>query len=298
MLDLHTHSTFSDGSDTPETLVAGATSARLAALALTDHDNTGGIPRFLAACRAQGLIGLSGVEISAEVPHGTLHILGYGVNANHPRLCEQLGYVLDGRAWRNQQILTKLKEQGAPLEWEEVAALAGEDVVGRPHFARAMCARGYVRTTQEAFDRFLAKGAPAYVDRFRLFPEDGIRLIREAGGLPVLAHPFTWEPDVDRLAEQIPALQQAGLAGLEVYYPEHTPEMQVAYLRLALQRGLLTTGGSDYHGASKPGLRLGCGFGTVHTPDTVLEPLLAALGPSVWTARPGDPGWGKGAAHG
>ena len=168
MIDLHIHSTFSDGSDTPEALAVLGAQAGLVAMALTDHDNVHGAGLFLQACRSRRITGLTGVEISAEVPSGTLHILGYGIDPTHDELLKNLDRVLDGRAWRNERILRRLNDLGCSLAWEEVAALAGEDVVGRPHFARALQARGYVASTQEAFDKYLAKGKPAYVERFLL----------------------------------------------------------------------------------------------------------------------------------
>lgn len=280
MIDLHLHSTNSDGSDTPEELVRCGCRLGLKAIALTDHDNMGGVEVFLKACRAGGIIGLAGIEISAAVEegHGTLHILGYGVNPVHPLVVESLERVLESRAWRNERILEKLNELGLELEWCEVQALAGEDVVGRPHFAQALMGRGYLSSVSEAFDRYLAKGRPAYVDRYRLYPEEGIRMIREAGGVAVLAHPFTWENSEERLEAGLGTLKELGLAGVEAAYADHTPEQTVTLLRLAKKMSLLTTGGSDYHGSSKPEIAMGRGFGRLCVPDDYLAPLLEALG--------------------
>jgi predicted metal-dependent phosphoesterase TrpH len=277
MIDLHIHSTFSDGSETPAELVELALAAGVRALALTDHDNVQGVPAFFAACRQRRLAGLSGVEISAEVPRGTLHILGLGIDPAHRELNEKLGLVLDGRDWRNRQILQKLNALGLALEWDEVAAQAGEDVVGRPHFAQAMIRRGYVAGTQEAFDRYLAKGHPAYVDRFRLSPEEGIRLIRAAGGVAVMAHPFTWEPDAAALEGKLAALREAGLGGIEAHYSDHSPEQTIACLRLARRLGLAVSGGSDYHGGGKDGISLGTGRGNLTVPDRLFDPLVALV---------------------
>ena len=285
MIDLHTHSTFSDGSDTPEALVALAAQVGLHALALTDHDNVHGAEPFLRACRSHRMLGLTGVELSAEVPSGALHILGYGIDPTHSELLKNLDRVLDGREWRNEQILKRLNELGLALTWDEVAACAGEDVVGRPHFARAMQKRGYIGNTQEAFDRYLAKGQPAYVDRFRLFPAEGIRLIRAAGGLPVIAHPFTWIPESTAFETALAELTQQGLGGIEVYYPEHTNEQKIAYLRVAKKLGLVVTGGTDYHGAVKPNVALGKASGQFLVPDDLLPPLLAALPSRVGVAE-------------
>jgi predicted metal-dependent phosphoesterase TrpH len=277
MLDLHFHSTFSDGTETPSQLAARGARLGIRALALTDHDNLRGAPEFLEACRVAGVTGLTGVEISAEVPDGTLHILGYGVDPTHAEFLEHLDRVLDGRAWRNEQILKKLNALGLALTWDEIAACAGEDVVGRPHFAQAMRLRGLVGTTQEAFDRYLAKGMPAYVDRYRLAPADGIRLIRAAGGVAVMAHPYTWVRPTGELEGKLAELQGLGLQGIEAYYPEHASEVTISYLRMAKKLGLLVTGGTDYHGTVHPDLSLGTGRGSFEVPDALLPPLLAAL---------------------
>lgn len=277
MIDLHFHSTFSDGTDTPAQLAARGAAAGLSAMALTDHDNMRGVPEFLEACRQARLVGLAGVELSAEVASGTLHLLGIGLDPTHAELCENLDCVLDGRDWRNRQILKKLNALGLTLAWDEVAAMAGADVVGRPHFAQAMIRRGYAANTQEVFDVYLAKGQPAYVDRFRLSPEEGIRLIRAAGGVAVVAHPFTWETDFSALEAKLAILCAAGLGGVEAYYSEHSPEQTVAYLRLAKRLGLLVTGGSDYHGGTKDKIALGYGFGNLSVPDDLLPPLLARI---------------------
>lgn len=289
MIDLHLHSTMSDGSEPPEALVARGKRIGLTALALTDHDTLAGAEAFLAACRAQGMTGLAGVEISAAVDEdqGTLHILGYGVDPGHPAVKEGLARVLDGRAWRNEQILARLNEQGLALEWSDVLACAGEAVVGRVHFAQALMVREYVSSVEEAFDRYLAKGRPGYVDRYRLYPDEGIRMIREAGGVAVIAHPFTWQSDEQGLEKGVRALKEMGLGGIESVYSEYGPEKTVALLRLAKKLDLLPTGGTDYHGAAKPDLEMGKGFGSLCVPDAYLGPLLSALGAdNAWVYRP------------
>ena len=280
MIDLHIHSTNSDGSEPPGRLVDLGIEAGLTAMALTDHDNMDGVEEFLDACRANGMTGIAGVEISANVEDnaGSMHILGYGVNPLHPLVKENLERVLEGRAWRNEQILEKLNELGLELEWAEVQACAGEDIVGRAHFAQAMIDRDYVSSVEEAFDEYLAKGQPAYVDRYRLYPEEGIRMIRESGGVAVLAHPFSWLDDEAELEASVRELKAFGLAGIEALYAEYTPEQTVTLLRLAKRLDLLVTGGSDYHGVAKPDIALGRGFGSLNVSDDHLPPLLAALG--------------------
>jgi len=164
---------------------------------------------------------------------------------------------------------------GFGLTWDEVAAFAGEDVVGRPHFAQALLARKIVKDKDEAFDKYLGKGKPAYADRRRMTPEDSIRLICGAGGVPVLAHPFTLNLSLGALKKQVAELRDFGLGGIEVFYSEHTREMTNQYLNLAKDLGLVATGGSDFHGAMNPDVKLGSGFGSLNVPDDVVGQLRA-----------------------
>ncbi len=272
MIDLHMHSTFSDGSCTPEELIDIAEKQKLTAVALTDHDTTDGLARFIKAAEGRTVMAISGIEISAEFSPGTMHILGYAIK---PGGCleKQLKWIRDGRASRNQQILAKLQKRGLDLTWEEVASFAGNDVVGRPHFARAMLTRGYVKDKQEAFDRYLAKGRCAYVERRRLSPEDAIRRIVCAGGVPVLAHPFTLKQNIKKLRATLETLCTYGLRGLEVFYSEHSPRMEEEYAAVARELKLCMTGGSDFHGDINPDIRMGYGFGQLRAPDDLLVPL-------------------------
>jgi predicted metal-dependent phosphoesterase TrpH len=278
MLDLHVHSSYSDGSETPEALVALAKAAHVRALALTDHDNAFGVPEFLAACREAELVGIAGVEVSANVESGTLHILGLGIDAGNEALRDALNEVLEGREERNMRILEKLQDLGFNITYDEVLEMAGEDVVGRPHFAQVMVARGWVDSIEEAFSRYLEKGAAAYVNRFRFQPEEAIAIIRGAGGVPVMAHPMSVTEDFAELREVVANLTDAGLRGIEAYYNGHSPETTLECLRLAKRYGLLVTGGSDFHGEDvKPGIRIGIGNGSLFVPDRLLEPLLAEI---------------------
>jgi predicted metal-dependent phosphoesterase TrpH len=278
MIDLHMHSMFSDGTFTPEELVAAGVRNGVKAMALTDHDTTAGVPRFLAAAEAAGMRAFSGVEVSAEVESGTLHVLGYGIQPEHPGLKENLTWIRKGRQDRNLEILRKLNEMGMALTYEEVTAYAGADVVARPHFAQAMMAKGYVGNKREAFDRFLARGKPAYVERSRMDASDTFSLIRQAGGLPVLAHPFSLKLSGEPLRAKVEEFTRQGLGGIEVYYPEHSPERLRAYLRLAHEFDLVATGGSDFHGAVSPGVEIGRGSGHLHVPDSVANALQQRLG--------------------
>lgn len=280
MIDLHMHSVFSDGSKTPEELVELGASAGLRAMALTDHDTVSGVERFLAAARQKGIQAVSGVEVSAEVDGGTLHMLGYGVDHRNAEFCEQLRWVREGRTERNREIIHKLNRLGIRITEEEVLAAAGEEVIGRPHIAKVLIQKGVVRSKKEAFDRFLARGKPAYAERRRLDVVATIKLIQFAGGLAVIAHPYALKLSPKDLRDFVRTLRDAGLAGIEVYYSEHTPEMTRQYKELAEELGLLMTGGTDYHGDMTPDIALGRGMGNLHVPDAVWERLNSALSAS------------------
>lgn len=271
MIDLHTHSTFSDGSLTPEELVELAVKSGVSAIALTDHDGMMGIERFLAACQSRGVRGVPGVEISVDFQGGCMHMLGYFINHQDASVQDSLVQLRQGREERNRLILQRLHEIALPLEWDEVARLARESVIGRPHFAQAMIARGYVKDKDQAFDRYLGKGKPAYVERFRFSIEDSISLIRKAGGVSVLAHPYTMDLGRRRMRTLFADLASKGLQGIEAYYSEHSHEQQRFCINLAQELGLLVTGGSDFHGAMNPGIKLGAGFGGLNVPDEIVD---------------------------
>jgi len=273
MIDLHVHSTFSDGSLTPEQLIAEAARLKLSAIALTDHDGMMGIESFLRAAASSGVEAVPGVEISVDVKSGTLHMLGYYLDRHNGGVEEALARIRTGREERNQLILEKLNQLGAGLTWEDVAKFAGEDVVGRPHFAQAMIEKGFVKNKEQAFDRYLAKGKPAYTDRVRLTVLDSIRMIRDAGGVAVLAHPASLGLGRAALKTLVAELKAAGLQGIEAYYSEHSRPQTDLCLKLAAEFGLIVTGGSDFHGAANPDVKLGRGFGDLAVPDDLMGPL-------------------------
>jgi hypothetical protein len=273
MIDLHVHSIFSDGSLSPEEIIQEADRIGLTAVALTDHDSTAGVPRFLKAAAATQVEPIAGVEISAEFRPGTMHILGYCIAPEDADLSVHLKWIREGREARNHEILSKLIALNCHLSWEEVASYAGDDVVGRPHFAQALVKHGYAADKNDAFKRFLGRGRPAYADRRRLSPENSIQLIHDAGGLAVLAHPFTLGLNRVELRRQVRKMVDCGLDGIEVYYSEHSVERQQEYLKLVKDYGLVATGGTDYHGDVSPDISLGKGFGNLRVPDDVLSSL-------------------------
>jgi predicted metal-dependent phosphoesterase TrpH len=273
LIDLHAHTTASDGSLTPGQLVDLAKKIGLKALAVTDHDTLDGLPEAIAHGAEVGLEVVPGVEISAEFRPGTMHILGYFIDPGHPDLSEKLRTLQEARRTRNPRIAAKLRDLGLAVAMEEVEAAAGSGQVGRPHFARVLIEKNYVADIEEAFDRYLGKGAPAYVDKFRLYPKDALTMIRGAGGIAVLAHPFTLDLDPEALESLLLDLAGGGLEGIEVYYSEHTPEMTSLYLALAERLGLLPTGGSDFHGENKQEIALGRGLGDLIVPYDLLAGL-------------------------
>lgn len=258
LIDLHVHSTASDGSYSPAEVVRQAKEGGLTAVALTDHDTVDGLPEAVAAGDRLGLEVIPGVEISAQFPGGTMHILGLYVDYHNGRLDERLAVLKQARLDRNPQIINKLNALGIPITMARVEEISGGGQVGRPHIARALLEMGYIKNLQEAFDKYLGWQRAAYVSKFRFPPDQALAMIREAKGIPVLAHPFTLGlGSAYALKNLVIELQGLGLAGLEVFYSEHTPEQIALYLKLAQELNLLITGGSDYHGLNKPEIALG-----------------------------------------
>lgn len=258
MIDLHVHTTMSDGTLTPEEVVGLATQAGLSAIAITDHDTVSGVAAAQQHSNGTGVLVIPGVEISTQWDHGTLHCLGYFMNTYHPELLRVLRYLVRARIERVPQILEKLQAQDVNISLEDVRSEVREGVPGRPHVANALMRKGVVRSIQEAFDRFLRKGAPAYVEKVKLSPADAIRTVITAGGVPVLAHPYSLKlDDPEMLGNALRDLVDLGLQGIEVYHPEHTREQTKLYRDLAARFNLAVTGGTDFHGANKPTAKLG-----------------------------------------
>lgn len=251
LADLHLHTTFSDGTFSPQQLVREAKKAGLFCIAVTDHDNISAISP-VREIAADLLEVVAGVELSSELDLNEIHILGYFIELKHSGLQEELDKIRQIRIKRVYAILEKLRQQGIELNPQDVFDISGEGSTTRLHIARAMLAKGIVSNISEAFCRYIGNKCPAYVGKFSLTPQDAIRLILEAKGIPVLAHPYTSNCD-----ELIPSFIKAGLKGLEVYYPEHSEAVRRSYLQLANKYGLLVTGGSDFHGTAKANVRIG-----------------------------------------
>ena len=276
-IDLHCHTTASDGRHSPTELVQMAAEMGLRAIAVCDHDSTEGLDEALAAGRASGVEVIPSVELSCDVAEGELHMLGYYVDYSDGAFQAELSRLREGRVGRAQAMVRKLNALGYAITFDRVQELAGDGAIGRPHIAQALIEARLVQNKGEAFERLIGRGGPAYVERAKLSPADGCRLIRRAGGLPVFAHPFialasgrALEPMP--VESSLPALVEAGLAGLEVYYSNYTPSLIERLLRLSRQYGLLVTGGSDFHGEGVAGAPLG----GVYVPPKCLAALKAA----------------------
>lgn len=244
-VDLHIHSTASDGKLTPAEVVREAAKQGLVYIALADHDSVDGVAAALAA--AQSLPHLSvipGIEISTDIPQGEVHILGYFIDYKDPEFLTWLDKFKNSRRRRAKQMVAKLADLAVPVEWKRVLELAGTSTIGRPHIAQAIMEKGYVSSFKEAFDEYLGHGKPAYVEREKMIPTDAVGIIIRAKGLAVLAHPLTTE-DPEGLVEE---LKPAGLVGLEAYYDGYSAEEVEGLVALAQNHDLVATGGSDFHG--------------------------------------------------
>jgi predicted metal-dependent phosphoesterase TrpH len=247
--DLHTHSTFSDGTATPAENVRLAVERGLEGLAVTDHDTTDGVADAVAAVGDDGLEIVLGLELSAEHDGSSLHVLGYWVDPAHPALREELRRLHDTRFRRGELIVEKLQALGYEVSFERVRAIAGDDLIARPHIAQAMVEAGIVATEKDAFDRYISDDGPAYVPKHALAPLDALALIRDAGGASVLAHPGMWRGSESVPDELIEAMAEAGMAGLEVDHPDHDEAQRARYGSVTSRLGLVGTGASDCHGA-------------------------------------------------
>lgn len=283
MIDLHVHSNHSDGTLSPEELVALAADSGVSAFALTDHDTVSGITKAKAAAARISSSGspvtvISGTEISAAYRKKDIHILGLFIDETNPILCGALKEAVYARELRNEQMAERFRALGIPLSLEELRLENPDTVITRAHFAKYLIEHKHVKTSQEAFQRYLNYDAPCFVPREYMQPERAISLITEAGGIPVLAHPLLYKLPPAELEELLQRLKNAGLKGLEVYYSSNTGfDEQICY-SLANRFDLLMTGGTDFHGANKPNLHLGTGRNhNLCIPETLLTPLYELL---------------------
>lgn len=251
--DLHLHTVFSDGTYTPAELVSAGVKAGLSAIAITDHDTVEAVAPGLKAAEKENLQLLPGIELSVEYQAIEIHMLGYLIDYKCSKLGKGIKTLKTNRIERVYKICDKLKKMGVPLEPQAVFDIAAKGTVGRLHIAWAMVKQNLVKSVYDAFKTYIGDKCPAYVLGFRFSPQQAIELIRDAGGIPVLAHPYLMNND-----ELISEFVTFGLMGLEAYYPEHTQSLVNRYRAIARKYNLLVTGGSDYHGDAKPNVKLGC----------------------------------------
>jgi predicted metal-dependent phosphoesterase TrpH len=275
MIDLHTHSTVSDGSDSPTRVVDLAADAGCSAVALTDHDRLDGLAEAGARAEQRGVRLVPGCELSCEGGPGTFHLLVYFVDPSEGPLQDELVRLQRIRADRNARLVEVLRSQGIDITLGEVEAEAGGEGVGRPHFAGVLVAKGWAESVQDAFDRFLGKGQPGYVEKERLTAERAMSLAAASGGVPVIAHPLSLGFEGAALENRLRELAAIGLQGVEAVYGRYDPEQRAGLAAMAERVGLCVTGGSDHHGTYKPDLTVGTGRGDLDVPDRLLDLLEA-----------------------
>lgn len=272
-IDLHMHSVYSDGTHTPSELVELAQQRGIQAISITDHDTIDGIAEATEAARGTDVKTIAGIELSVQHKSRNLHILGYLFDSQNVRFRRQIQILQEARNKRNRNIVKKLNSCGIALDIEEVETISKTGQTGRPHIARALCQRGVVKNNDEAFTRYLKKGAVAYASRFVYSASEALQMIRENGGISVLAHPLQIDSSPLEIARVVGELVELGLDGLELYYPTHSAKIRRNLKKIAKRYDLVLTGGSDYHGAIRPGTEL-AGGKNVHVPTELIESMV------------------------
>ena len=274
-IDLHLHTTASDGAFSPADLVRMAYEAGLDCIAITDHDSTDGVAIAQEAGQGLGVRVIAGIEFNTMWHGQSVHVLGYFVDTEHSELQAVIARQRDGRLYRAQKMIEKLAALDMPLEWEEILAGADGGAVGRPHIAKAMLAQGYVSAANEAFDRYLGHGMPAYVEQPKLAPAEAVALLHRAGAAAGLAHPYNVEgADQVDLDSLVPELAAAGLDAIEAHYTGYGAEQRADILSMAARFDLIPTGGSDFHGG---GILPQAELGAIHVPVESLQSLEATI---------------------
>lgn len=289
-VDLHTHSTFSDGTFSPAELLKKATENGLCAFALTDHDAVGGIESAIEATKEQNsqVIFVPGTELSVGYKDGDIHIVGLFIDYQNPAFKKISDLLVTRRIERNKEMVEKFRANSINMTYEELQEGNPDTVITRAHFARWLINHGVVKNTSEAFEKYLEIDCPYYVPRKYITPEEGIELILESGGVPILAHPLHYKLEEKELEQLIVRLKNAGLKGMEVKYSNHTAQDETYVRKLCNKYDLLPSGGSDFHGSNKPDIDIGTGRGTLDVPFEYLVNLAKAAKPSEFTKQVED----------
>ena len=277
MIDLHAHTSASDGTLSPKELVNLAKTEGIEALAITDHDTIEGLQEALDEGEKIGIEVIPGVEISIDHEPGSMHVLGLFLDINSDKLNDYLTKLQISRSSRNPQILEKLNDLGLTITMEEVQIISGGGQVGRPHIAAALLKNGHVSSNQQAFDKYLKKGASAYYERSRLTREEAVEMIHSAGGLVILAHPGTLRINGRAFNDLMSELKDVGFDGIEVFYNSHSQVDQDRLMKIIDEFGFQISGGTDFHGANKPSIKLGIGYGNMAIPYEVLQEMKQQL---------------------
>ncbi len=273
LIDLHVHSSCSDGTFSPAELVSYAREKGLAAFALTDHDTTAGLAEASAAAEGTGMEIIPGIEFSTEYCGRDIHIVGLDIDFEHPEFVEQLHDFRDSRNVRNRKMIRRLQEGGIDISEYRMRESFGDAVWTRAHFARYLMDHGYVREMKEAFEHYVGDHCPYYVPREKVTPAQAVDLIFRTGGIPILAHPMQYHLDEEGIRLLLSSLKEAGLMGTEAIYSTHSAEEESMIRRLTDDLDLLISGGSDFHGSNKPHIDLGCGRGNLVIPYEILQQL-------------------------
>lgn len=273
-VDLHVHSTASDGTCTPTELVLEAKKAKLYSVALTDHDTVSGIDEFMEAGIKYGLRTIAGVELSTEYENTEIHVVGLFIDPENEALLRQLRTFRDNRDNRNLKMIDRLREEGFQITAEEIYERYPDAVVARPHIARFLADTHQVENIQAAFDKYIGEGCSCYVERYKISPMRAVELIRNAGGVAILAHPCLYKISDETMNQMLKEMKKAGLDGIEALYSRNQASGEQKYRALAKKYGLLISGGSDYHGTNKPDIHLGTGTGDLVVPKKILLDIL------------------------
>ena len=273
MIDLHSHSVFSDGSDTPAELVEIAKKTGLSALALTDHDTISGVDKAIEAAEGSTLEIIPGVELSTFYKKHEIHVVGLFIDHKNKFFKKELSHIRFIREERNRKMCAKLHMMGVDIDYDNMVDIYKSNMITRAHIADYLMENGYISTRKEAFDKYIGSHCPAFIQWEKISVIKGIRLIRASGGVPVLAHPVAYKMDDDGLDELVKTLKENGLIGMEVYYSTNSRSFTDKSMNLCKKYDLLPSGGSDYHGRTKPLIKLGTGMGDLRISHELLEPL-------------------------
>ena len=268
------HSNKSDGSLSPSDLVLEAKKKGLKAFALTDHDTVDGIDEAMAASEGSGVTVIPGIELSTEYEGKDIHIVGLLIDKEQPAFRDKIQEFVDSRIQRNRKMCQKLTEAGCPLTYEELVAEFPGAVITRAHYAQILLKKGYTKSLREAFERYIGDRGPCFIPREKITPEDGVKLILSAKGIPVLAHPLLYGMGKERLQILVDRLKDAGLEAIEAVYCTYSPSEETQMREFAKKNGLLISGGSDFHGNAKPGLEMGTGYGKLYVSEEILDELV------------------------